>query len=197
MSALQWDQYSLTWHLIEPLLGTLPKDPDVFTRHVRNQETGTDEHVPPLAEEEKGKVTGWTTFPVDELGRPVLLDYQMLGFLKEAGNTIKDQIGVKNLRSHIGNTVFVTPRRILLAEKVDDYYERPLRAMTAQGPRVSVVKSDMILPGKTYQMMVKVLQGSKVTEQVLRACVEYGEMKGLLQFRGGGFGRFKGELVKV
>lgn len=189
-----WVHYDLTFELLEPILGTIPKDRKVFENFVMDQaktevEKGkAAEDVDRVPEEVESR--GWTGFYENEDGHPILMDYQFKGFLKNAGNVLKDALRVKNLRSHVEQTVFVNPRSILLAEKPDDVLERPLRAMTMQGPRVSLMRSDMINPGRQYSFDLQVLEGSKVTEKVLRGILSYGELSGLLQWRNGGYGRF-------
>jgi hypothetical protein len=63
--------------------------------------------------------------------------------------------------------------------------------MTMQGPRVTLVRSDVINPGHRYTLEIQKLDGSKVTDQALRDILSYGEQSGLLQWRNGGYGRFK------
>lgn len=190
-----WNHYELKFELIEPILGTIPKNRKVFENFVMDQaktemEKGrAAEDVDRVPEEVESR--GWTGFYEDDEGHPILMDYQFKGFLKNAANILKDALKIKNLRSHLENTVFVSPRYIQLAEKADDVLERPLRAMTMQGPRVSVMRSDMINPGRQYTLSLQVLEGSKVTEVALREILSYGELTGLLQWRNGGYGRFK------
>jgi hypothetical protein len=211
-----WNNYELTFELMEPMLGTIPKDKNVFENFVMDQ-AKTQMEKDKAAEDvervpEEVEARGWTGFYEDEQGRPILMDYQFKGFLKNAGNIMKGVVGtrvvkvkdpkegeaktrteegIKNLRSHINDTVFLMPRSIVLADKVDDVLERPLRAMTMQGPRVSLMRSDLINPGRQYQFEIKVLKDSVVTEKVLRDLLSYGELSGLLQWRNGGYGRFK------
>jgi hypothetical protein len=190
-----WNHYSLQFELIEPILGTLPKDRKVFENFIMDQ-AKTQMEKDKAAEDlervpEETEARGWTGFYTDDQGRPLLMDYQFKGFLKNAGNVLKEAIGIKNLRSHINDTVFVNPRSIVLAETPDDVLERPLRALTAQGPRVSVARSDMILPGRTYELELQVLAEGKVTDKALREILAYGEQMGLLQWRNAGYGRFK------
>lgn len=190
-----WDQYRLRWRLLEPVLGTVPKDKEVFTNYIAEKAKTAEEKeqaaqdVERVSEEAESR--GWTGFYVDDEGRPVLMDYQFKGFLKNAGNILKDALGVKNLRSHVEQTVFVSPRMMVLADETDGVLERPLRAMTMQGPRVSLARSDRINPGRDYELKLTVLEGSKVTEKVLRGILSYGELSGLLQWRNGGYGRFE------
>lgn len=190
-----WNHYSLQFELIEPILGTIPKDRNVFENFIMDQ-AKTQMEKEKAAEDvdrvpEETEARGWTGFYEDENGHPLLMDYQFKGFLKNAGNILKDSLKIKNLRSHINDTVFVNPRSIILADKPDDVLERPLRAMTMQGPRVSLVRSDLILPGRTYELEIQALEGGKVTDEALRDILAYGELCGLLQWRNGGYGRFK------
>ena len=211
-----WNHYEVKFELTEPILGTIPKNRNVFENFVMDQaktemeKTRAAEDADRVPEEVESR--GWTGFYEDSDGHPILMDYQFKGFLKNAANILKGVVGTKtvkvknpkegesptktekgvaNLKSHLENTVFVFPRYIQLADKVDDVLERPLRAMTMQGPRVSVMRSDMINPGREYMFELRVLEGSVVTEKVLRDILSYGELTGLLQWRNGGYGRFK------
>lgn len=193
-----WDQYQVEITLKEPLLGTIPKNKDIYADHVRDKIRAQEDEVPPESFSELEE-KGWTSFYTvseDDL-RPVIMDYQFKGFLKEAGNVLKDVLKVKALRSHVESTVFVFPRKTVLADIPDGVIERPLRAMTMQGPRVSLTRSDYINAGRSYTFQLRVLKGSKVTEQVLRGIMEYGEVRGLLQWRNGGYGSFTSTLTKV
>jgi hypothetical protein len=200
-----WDQYDLRITLTTPLLGTIPKDPEIYEAWVRTQqaEKAAKEGIElpegegPMGDEGGFEERGWTTFYGDDQGRPVLKAYQFRGFLKEAANVIKDAVGVKNLRHHVENTVRIEPRDIVLADKIDGDIQRPLRAMTAQGPRVSLVRSDYVGEGRSYELQMGILKGSKVTEEVIRAILDYGSFKGLLQWRTAGFGSFTYELTQV
>ncbi len=190
-----WNHYSLQFELIEPILGTIPKDRKVFENFIMDQ-AKTQMEKDKAAEDvdrvpEETEARGWTGFYEDENGHPILMDYQFKGFLKNAGNILKGTLKIPNLRSHINDTVFVNPRSIILAEKPDDVLERPLRAMTMQGPRVSLARSDLINPGRIYELELEVLADGKVTDAALREILAYGEKSGLLQWRNGGYGRFR------
>lgn len=104
------------------------------------------------------------------------------------------------MRSKVDNLVFVEPRRILLnlehPESETEYLERPLRAETAQGPRVALARSEMLPAGTWFECELKVL-GEVVSEDLLRDLLGYGNFKGMGQWRNGGFGRFDFELTKV
>lgn len=188
-------EYRLDIVLTEDLLGSVPRNKEVYTDYVATKapveaDLELEGTMVPDNLEEKG----WTTFYQDEQGRPCLMDYQIKGFLKEAGNTIKEQLNFKALRSHIDNEVFVFPRKVVLAEEIAGTLERPLRAMTMQGPRVTVVRSDFVKAETEIPVMLKVLDHSKITEDILREILAYGELKGLGQWRNGSYGRFTYEL---
>lgn len=87
-------------------------------------------------------------------------------------------------------------------EKVDGYLERPLRAETMQGPRVALAKSEVINEGWSVEFTVRVLPNSATKTSsaldmdLVETLLEYGQFKGLLQWRNGGYGQFEFEEVK-
>jgi hypothetical protein len=131
---------------------------------------------------------------------PVLFDYQVKGFLKHAGAVMNTQVegGVKALRSKVVNLVFVSPRVIPLVVPEGgelDVIERPLRAQTAQGERVALARSETLPEGTAFRCGITVFPGA-ITEEVLRELLDYGLYQGIGQWRGGGWGRFRYELVR-
>jgi len=131
-------------------------------------------------------------------GKPVYFDYQIKGFLKDAGLAFNGLSNVKNLRSKIDNYVFIEPRMIFLNfEGSIQYCDRPLRAMTAQGPRVSLARSEELPPDTWFECQIKTYDNGPITENILRQLLSYGEDKGMGQWRNGGRGRFTFELTKV
>ena len=67
---------------------------------------------------------------------------------------------------------------MVIADKVNpEPVERPLRHMTMQGPRVTVVRSDSVSSGE-WVWRVRVLKDSKVTPKVLEAIAEYLQVQG-------------------
>ena len=159
-------------------------------------------------DEKKGNPAGWilrvqdssgTGFHSDEKGI-FIFDYMVRGFLKNAGNVIKGDVGIKQPKSKIDNFVFVKPRRIHLMldgkniVKPDGVISRPLRAMTMQGPRVTIAKSDFIRPGAVMNMEFHVVDcddGKLFTISTLKDILSYGAYQGLGQFRNGSYGQFE------
>lgn len=198
------DRYSLHITLLEDMLGTVPKDQGVLESYVRDlarkkhpEETmigAEDEMIPETPEDVDTRAS--TGFYANEDGFPILLDYQIKGWLKECANVLKDNLGVKNARSHVNNDVFVRPRQMVLAEGPDGDLQRPLRAMTMQGPRVTVVSSDLIAAGRSWTWELLARKGSKVTQEVLEDICSWGEFTGLGQWRNGGYGRIDAVLTR-
>lgn len=143
---------------------------------------------------------GWTGFMQDDEG-PFLYDYVVKGFLSEAARTIKESGNVKQLQDKVKRYCFVQPRRVRLprptapegaaGEPALAVLERPLRAQTAMGPRVTVVRSDLMPEETTIRFTLRVIKGGGLTGSILRDVLSYGEFQGLGQWRTGGWGRFE------
>lgn len=197
---MKTDTYKLKVIFLTPVLGSQP------TRDV--------------ATEFLAKKNGFTTLPEDEIellpdalergttvfhrlpdGSPCVMNYHLLGFLKEAGKVQNGRVtgGVKALRSKVSSNVFVSPRFLQLHVPEGggvDYLERPLRAETAQGPRVALARSEQLPEGTWFTAGLEILQG-EISEDVLRDLLDYGYFRGLGQWRNSGaYGTFRYELVK-
>lgn len=185
--------YNLRVRFITPVLGTQPQK-DVATEFlVGKLEDGIPEDEQATLPEmlEKG-----TTAFHKVAGKPIYYDYMVKGFLKEAGSVFNGLRNVKNLRSKIDNLVFPAPRQILLVVPDGaeiDYLERPLRAMTAQGPRTTLARSEILPAGTMFDCRLEVYAGT-ISEPLLRDLLSYGARKGLGQWRNGSYGRFEYEL---
>jgi hypothetical protein len=150
-----------------------------------------------LVEQPRGK----TGFQRDGT-TPVIYDYVLKGFMKEACSALRRMDGTvsKSLTAHktkIDTLVMVEPRRIpLRLRKPTTDLERPLRADTPQGPRVTLVSSTAASEGTLMEFSIKVL-GGVISEAMLREWFEYGQFSGLGQWRSGGYGRFIAEITAV
>jgi hypothetical protein len=179
------------------MLGTVPMDKEIYKTYVESKRPETvdateDESATVQDVEEKG----WTGFHKDEKGFFVW-NYFIKGFLKHSGNVLKDSLKLKALRSKIDDFVFIKPRKVYLnKEKADGVLERPLRAMTAQGPRVSLARSDFILAGSQFEFEILLYPPHKeITEDLIKCLLDYGELNGFGQFRNGGYGTFTYEIL--
>lgn len=200
---MKFDVYEVTITLTEPILGTVPKNPKTYANYLAIKAPDPklgEKEVKTVPEVDKIEKPGWTGFHHDESGY-FIYDYMVLGFLKEAGNVLKEQLMISNLRSKIDQYVFIEPRRIYLAKEIDDVLERPLRVMTMQGPRVMVVRSDMIKAGTSFIVSIRILENKAnfkskhpINGEIIRELLGYGKLKGLGQFRNGSYGRFVFEM---
>lgn len=178
-----------TIELITPMLGTVPKNQEIYTDFIATKNpNGIDNDEIQTVEEIEEK--GWTGFHSDTEGIFVY-DYFIKGFLKNAGNVLKEELKIKAMRSKISDYAFVMPRKIYIAKNVDGVIERPLRAQTAQGPRVALARSDFVKEGTQIKFSIELLSHKEITWEVINRLFEYGQLQGLGQFRNGGYGRFK------
>jgi hypothetical protein len=193
--------YGLKVEFMTPVLGSQPTR-DVATSYLAAKHGFTipEDEIETLPDALEQGTTVFHRGRVNGGEGPVLFDYQMKGFLKHAGSTMNKQVegGVANLRSKIANLVFVSPRMIPLIVPPGgemDIIERPLRAQTAQGERVALARSEMLPEGTSFRCGMTVFPGP-IIEEVLRELLDYGFYQGIGQWRGGGWGRFRYELVR-
>lgn len=196
-----------------PILGSIAMDKKVFTEYLATKGKTPEEkekamndvgNVPDGGEAAENKATG---FYRDENGNFILKEYQVKGFLKEAARCLKDQLGLVAPVSKIDNFVFIRETNLVIhtstggtVTQADEILDRPLRAMTAQGPRVALAYSEMVNDW-SIEFTLRVLQneGSKksvaMDMDVIEELLEYGFLKGLLQWRNGGYGKFTFEKI--
>ena len=96
--------------------------------------------------------------------------------------------------------IFVEPRYIKLNVTNPQgvgVLERPLRAETMQGPRVTLASSEMVPANTYFDCTLTVLAPEIITEDLLREWLDYGQFMGFGQWRGGGNGVFKFVLKKL
>lgn len=190
--------------LLEPLLGTAPKNKEIYKDFIASKVTAEQQNeeletiADAMAEVEKGT----TGFHKDEEGI-FIYDYLVKGFLKEAGNVMKLDMNLKNVKSKIDNLVFVFPRKLRFLTPDEKplldhqgYLERPLRAQTAQGPRVFLARSETVDAGNKIICEFKIVPNKEINSKVICNILEYGALKGLGQFRNGSYGRFSYEIIK-
>ena len=193
------NRYKCKVVFITSLLGTQPKK-EVATEYITSKAVDENGNLPQDELETLPEMLDKGTTAFHKLnGKPIYYDYQVKGFLKESGSVFNGLRGVKNLRSKIDNLCFVTPRQIQL--NVPDnapitFLERPLRAMTAQGPRTSLARSEELPVGTCFECIIEVYE-STISEELLRDLLSYGERKGFGQWRNGSHGQFTFELERV
>lgn len=185
-----------TLKLTTEMLGTIPKNKEIYESYIETKrpDGGSDE-VDIEAIEEKG----WTGFHSDENGI-FIFDYMIKGFLKHWGNVLKDELKIKAMRSKIDDVLFIFPRKIYPQNEKGEtikeptgLVERPLRAMTMQGPRVSLARSDYLPVGTSFKFSIELINTGKkeITADIIKELLAHGKYAGLGQFRNGGYGRFE------
>lgn len=194
------DTFEITIRFIEPLLGAVPKDRDVYASHIMSKAALTDEQAAEeLASVEHVEEKGWTGFHKNEIG-PFLYNYVPKGFFKDACGMLRRSSSTRSAKVRaykkiIDGMVFISPRQINLELAGEmGVLERPLRAATAQGERVALARSDTAPVGSSLTFTVSVMGG--VSEALLREWLDYGRFRGLGQWRNAGYGSFEYELAK-
>jgi len=192
--------YHIAITFTEPLLGTAPLNKELYGDYIATKAPDGADVPDELESIEEMTEKGTTGFHrVD--GQPVLYDYVIKGFFKDACGMLRKasdtashkQMAYKKL---VDGLIFVKPRQIPLTVvgKIG-ILERPLRAQTAQGERVALARSEMIPAGSNLAFTLKVLDG--VSDKLLREWLDYGELRGLGQWRNGGYGVFTYEMSEA
>lgn len=175
-------KYKVQLTLTGPLLGTCPKNKDLYKTWVASKAEDPEGEAANVQENLEDK--GWTGFLKDENGY-FIFSYMVKGFLCESARTMKEFGAMKQLADKFKRYVFVTPTKIRLPEIEAEPLERSLRAQTAQGPRICLTRSDVIAAGSILEFELTVLEakGVNITENCLREVLAYGKFMGLGQWR--------------
>lgn len=188
---------------IEPVLGSSPSNEDLYYDYVGSKApdaTTIEDEVESLGVD--GVVEkGMTIFPKNEEGKPFLYDYQVKGFFKDTCGGLRKVPGtesskIKAFKKEIDKLIFAIPRRIVFENVTDTTtLQRPLRAQTAQGERISLAISEVIPAGATVTFTIRCLLDGH--EKAVREWLDYGKLSGLGQWRNSGMGRFTWEEIKA
>ena len=200
--------------LQEEMLGMSPSDPEIYRKYIADaapDAPSIEEEVAAVGVEEVlDKCT--TIFPRDEHGNPIMWNYQWKGFFKDACGMLsrvagKDENGKKLKNANesckltaykkvIDGLIFVFPRKIpIIFNGEIGSCQRPLRAQTAQGERIALANSETIPAGATMEITIKMLSDDH--EKVVREWLDYGELRGLGQWRNSGKGIFTYEILEI
>lgn len=184
----------------DEILGTASADPEIHRRFVASKAPDApsmEEEVEALgAEAVEGRTV--TVFPRDKDGRPILWDYQVRGFFKDACSMLRRVPGTKSAklkayRKEIDGLVFVEQREIPLvvpgmdAAKAVGECQRPLRGSTPQGERVALAASESLPEGTQCEFAVICMRDD--LEPVVREWLDYARLRGIGQWRNAGHGR--------
>ena len=136
-----------------------------------------------------------------------LMDYMVKGFFKEGINALEAELNVKQAASKVDKYLFVEPRVIHIERhgapilQEDMVLERPLRAKTMQGERVTLTASERINDPWEISFTVTLVENNGTSKsasvkwEAVEAALDYGRLKGLGQWRNGGWGRFNWERI--
>jgi hypothetical protein len=193
--------------LTEEMLGTASANPEIHKEFIasKSADAGKVEEEMKTIHADELMNKALTVFPKDEDGMPILFDYQVKGFFKDAVGLLLElsdkevKVGKTKLSKFthkrlVDNYVFIAPRKIRLAA-CGPICTRPLRADTMQGERVALASSETVPAGTVFEFEVKTL--APALEDMLKECLDYGALKGIGQWRNSGKGRFTWEEVKA
>lgn len=197
---------------IEPVLGTAPKNEDIYRDFIASKAPEGQDIEDEIAALGTDAVAekGMTVFPRNEDGNPILWDYQVKGFFKDACAMLariggKDEKGKKRpvnesskltaYKKVVDGLIFVQPRQISLDFPGEiGICQRPLRAQTMQGERVALAMSEEIPAGTTCELSVICLSDDHV--KAVKEWLDYGILRGIGQWRNSGKGRFTYEVIE-
>lgn len=188
----------------EDCLGTASADKEIHSRFIASNAPDApsrEEEIAAVGAEEVEE-RAMTVFPRDEEGNPIFWDYQIKGFFKDSCSALqrmkgeeiaKESCKLKAYKKIIDGAIFVFPRKIKisLAGEIGDL-QRPLRGQTAQGERIALAHSETIPAGSTIEVTIMT---PDIYEKVVMEWLEYGQLKGLGQWRNASFGRFTYEII--
>ena len=194
--------------LTEEVLGSSPSNDELLASYIASKAPTDDltaqevDNIKAQAAEERK-----TIFPKTADGTPFIYDYQIKGMFKDSCKALatagkagypggKHCAALKAYKKAIDSLIFVSPREIpynLHGLKMG-FCERPLRAQTPMGERVSIAKSESVPAGATAEFEIECLD--EKLEDMVRECLDYGAKRGLGQWRNSGKGRFEWEEVK-
>lgn len=187
---------------IEPILGTCPADEEVYKTFIASKapEASTlEEEVAAIGVDAVAE-KDMTIFPQTEDGKPFLYDYQIKGFFKDTCGGLKRvkgtvSSGIKAYKKEIDKLIFPQPRQIPFEFDGEiSHCQRPLRAQTMQGERVSLAISEQIPEGATVSFAIELFNDDH--EKAVREWLDYGKYSGIGQWRNSGKGRFTWEEIE-
>lgn len=196
---------------LEPVLGTWPSNQNVARDFIasKSPDAATIEDEVAALGADAVADKGMTVFPRNENGEPVLYDYQIKGFFKDSCGMLarvggKTETGKKRAVNESGKLsaykkvidglIFPQPRMIPIKVngEIGDC-QRPLRAQTAQGERVSLANSEEIPAGSTCNFEILLMDES--LENAVLEWLDYGVLRGIGQWRNSGKGRFTFDII--
>ena len=206
------DKMRVRLTLIDEMLGTAPGNEKIFEDYIASNAPDA-----PSRKEEIAAIgvaatieKGMTVFPRDEEGNPILWNYQIKGFFKSACKALKKfpetrSAKIKAYKQIIDLNIFVFADatdpagrmiKIHLPEGgVMGNCQRPLRAQTMQGERVTLANSETVPKGSYVEFDIVTPGTGSLDKALIEEWLEYGMFNGLNQWRNAGKGAFSYEVI--
>lgn len=196
----------------EPVLGTASANKEIHTEYIASKAPDAKSREQEIAAigVEEYEEKAMTVFPRNEEGKPILFDYQLKGFFKDACSMLqkcrngkagkpeefaKESCALKAYKKIIDGCIFIKEREIpIVFDGEIGNLQRPLRAQTAQGERVALANSEMIPKGATCEFTILCLGPSY--EGAVFEWLDYGRLRGIGQWRNGSYGRFEYKVIE-
>lgn len=200
----------------DELLGTMSNNKEVYREFIasKSPDANTIEDEVAAVGEDSVFEKGMTVFPRLEDGTPFLYDYQWKGYFKDTcgilnrltkkdpetgkkirGGAVNESGKLTAFKKIIDGLIFVQPRKIPLNMSGPmGICQRPLRAATAQGERISLAASETVPEGTTCEFDIICVDES--LDAAVIEWLDYGVLRGTGQWRNSGKGRFTYEIIK-
>jgi len=186
----------------EEVLGTCSANPDVHREYIasKSPDAATIEDEVAAVGVEQVVDKAMTIFPRED-GKPFFYDYQIKGFFKDTCSALArvpdtKSNKVKAYKKVIDGLVFPQPRKIFIELPKDQTIgncQRPPRAQTAQGERIALANSETIPAGSFIEFRILIMDDGH--EKLVNEWLDYGQFKGIGQWRNSGKGRFTWEAM--
>lgn len=172
--------------------------------------TGNGEQAVADYDVEEQVAKAMTVFGADDHGL-FIWDYQMKGHIKEQilalielGEPCVKGLSKWTYKRAVNFFVHIVPRYIYLLDLSGNHWlsapsrlQRPLRAETQMGERIALASSQMLPVGTSCRFQVQIISGENqkknlavISPETIKACLEFGSLKGTGQWRSGGYGRY-------
>ena len=185
----------------EELLGTMSNDKEIYKNYIASKAPDSSlelEEIDSIGIEGVAE-KGMTVFPRTDDGQPFIYDYQWRGYFKETCGFLRKVKGTKSekmkaYKKQIDGLIFVDERKCLISYDGDmGTCQRPLRANTPQGERVSLSCSETVPAGSTCEFTVTCMVDSDI--ETVKEWLDYGAYHGTGQWRNSGKGRFNWQEI--
>lgn len=187
----------------EEVLGTTPNNKSIHDEYIASKAPDAASREEEIAAHGVDEVVekSMTVFPKLEDGTPFVYDYQIRGFFKDSCSALRRVTSTKSaklkaFKKEIDGLIFVNERKIPFEnyEGGTGECQRPLRASTPQGERISLAHSETVPAGSYIVFTIKTLKDDLIG--VIKEWLDYGELRGLGQWRNSGKGRFTWEVLE-